>query len=120
MVNPHGDDNSDSFLFAILYAIRFQLTEKTNACKNEDNLKNDINKVDLSELFLIKDSLKLDFDILNFEQQSHWVNQILNKCNFFLKLYELKDKLQSLVKQNSNKKYSKGIIWMYYRQVQWS
>ena len=48
LVNPHGDDNSDSFLFAILYAIRFQLTGKMNACKNEDNLKNDINKVDLS------------------------------------------------------------------------
>ena len=55
--------------FAILYAICFQLTEKTNVCQNEDELKNDINKVDLSELFLIKDKLKLDFDILNFEQQ---------------------------------------------------
>ena len=41
LVNSHGDDNSDSFffLFAILYAIRFQLTEKTNACGNEDELK---------------------------------------------------------------------------------
>ena len=47
------------FFFAILYAIRFQLTEKTNACENED----DINKVDLTELFLIKDKLKLDFVI---------------------------------------------------------
>ena len=28
-----------------------------------------MNKVNLSELFLIKDKLKLDFDILNFEQQ---------------------------------------------------
>ena len=51
------------FFFAILYAIRFQLTEKTNACENKD----DINKVDLTELFLIKDKLKLDFDILNFK-----------------------------------------------------
>ena len=83
MINPHGDDNSDSFFFEILYSICFQLTEKTNACENEDELKNDINKVDLSELFLIKDKLKLDFDILNFEQQCHRVNQILKKCNFF-------------------------------------
>ena len=51
------------FFFSILYAIRFQLTEKTNSCENEDELKND-NKVDLSELFLMKDKLKLDFDIL--------------------------------------------------------
>ena len=92
MINPHGDDNSDSFFFEILYSICFQLTEKTNACENEDELKNDINKVDLSELFLIKDKLKLDFDILNFEQQYNRVNQILNKCNFFLKVYELKEK----------------------------
>ena len=67
MVNPHEDDNHDSFFFAILYAIRFQLTEKTNLRENENELKNEINKVGLSELFLIKDSLKLDFDILNFE-----------------------------------------------------
>ena len=64
LVNPHGDDNSDSgllfflFFFPILYGIRFQLTEKTNACENEDELKNNINKVDLTELFLIKDKLK--------------------------------------------------------------
>ena len=70
LVNPHWDNNSDSFffLFAILYAIHFQLNEKTNACEDEDELQNDINKVDLSESFLRKDKLKLDFDILNFEQ----------------------------------------------------
>ena len=36
---------------AILYAIRFQLTEKTNACENEGELKNDINKVDPHNYF---------------------------------------------------------------------
>ena len=79
MVNPHGDDNSHFFFFAILYAICFQLTEKTNVCQNEDELKNDINKVDLSELFLIKNSLRLDFDILKFKQQCLRVNHFLNK-----------------------------------------
>ena len=91
---------------AILYAIRFQLTEKTNACENEDELKNDINNVDLSELFLIKDSLKLDFDVLKFKQQCLRVNHFLNKCNFFLKDYELKEKFRSLVKQNPDKNIS--------------
>ena len=67
------------FFLAILYAICFQLTEKTNACENEDELKNDITKAGLSELFSIKDKLKPDFDILNFHQQCHRVNQILNK-----------------------------------------
>ena len=91
---------------AILYAIRFQLTEKTNACENEDELKNDINNVDLSELFLIKDSLKLDFDVLKFKQQCLRVNHFLNKCNFFLKDYELKEKFRSLVKRNPDKNIS--------------
>ena len=104
LVNPHRDDNSDSVFCAILYAIRLQLTEKTNACDNENELKNEMNKVDLSELFFIKDSLKLNFDILNFEQQRHPVNQILNKRNFFLKVYKLKERFQSLVKQNPDKK----------------
>ena len=53
---------------------------------------------------MIKDGLTLDFDILNFEQQCHQVNQILHKCNFFLKVYELKEKFQALVKQNPDKK----------------
>ena len=95
LVNPHRDDNSDSFFFfffVILYAIQFQLTEKTNACENEDELKNEINKVDLSELFLIKNKLKLDFDILNFEQQCHRVIQILHKGNSFLKVHKLIEK----------------------------
>ena len=83
LVSPYRDDNLDSWFFAILYAIRFQITRKTNACENEDKLKNDIDKVDLSELFLARNKLKLDFDILNFEQRCHRVNQILNKCNFF-------------------------------------
>ena len=53
---------------------------------------------------MIKNKLKLDFDILNFEQQCHQLNQILNKCNFFLKVFELKEKFRSLVKQNPDKK----------------
>ena len=103
LVSPHGDDNPDSWFFAILYAIRFQLTRKTNACENEDKLKNDINKVGLSELFLTRNKLKLDFDILNFKQRCHQVNQILNKCNFFLKVYE-KRNFDCLLKQNPDKK----------------
>ena len=97
-----------------MYEIRFRLTEKTNACKNEGELKND-----LSEFFLLKDKLKLDFHILNFEQQCHRVNQILNKCNFFLKVYELKEKFRSLIKHTIlTKKCRKGIIWLYYKQIQ--
>ena len=55
LVNAIGDSNSDSFLFfAILYGTGFQLNEKTNRYEDEDELKNDTNKVDLSKLFLIK------------------------------------------------------------------
>ena len=86
MANPHGNSNSDSFFFfAIVYEIRFQVTEKTNELKNKGELKND-----LSEFFLIKGKLKLDFHILNFEQQCHRVNQILNKCNFFSESLRIK------------------------------
>ena len=65
-------------------------------------MRTSFNKVGLSELFLIKNQLKLD--ILNFEEQCHRVNQILNKCNFSLKVYELQEKFPSLVKQNPDKK----------------
>ena len=38
LINPQGDENVDSFFYAILYAIRYTLTEKSDLCENDNKL----------------------------------------------------------------------------------
>ena len=47
--------------------------------------------------------LRLDLDILNFENQCFSVNDLLNKHGLFWRVYELRDKLRYLIKQDSEK-----------------
>ena len=35
MISPQGDENVDLFFYAILYAIRYTLTEKSDPCEND-------------------------------------------------------------------------------------
>ena len=39
LINPQGDENVDSFFYAILYAIRYNLTEKFDPCENDNEFK---------------------------------------------------------------------------------
>ena len=48
--------------------------------------------------------MRLDLDILNFEKQYFKINHILNKNNFFLRVFELKEKFCCLIKQDAEKK----------------
>ena len=48
--------------------------------------------------------LRLDLDILNFENQCLKINQLLNKNNLFLRVFELKEKFHCLIKQDSKRK----------------
>ena len=88
--NPHGLENSDSFFYSILYAIRNKLTKKVDSV-DEENLKEDVGLALFHDLFEIKSLLRLDLDILNFENQCFKVNTILSKYNMFLRVFELKD-----------------------------
>ena len=104
LINPQGENNLDSFFYSILYAIRFILTEKIDSCENDDEIKNDIGIELFEELNQIKENLKLDLDIINFENQCFQINRILNKKKMFLKVYELKEKFRALIQQTSDKK----------------
>ena len=105
MISPHGIDNPDSFFYSILYAIRFQFTQKVDFLQDEDNLKQDVGFALSEDLYEIKNSLRLDGqDVLNFESQCFQVNSILSRHNMFLRVFELKDKFRYLIKQNSEQK----------------
>ena len=83
LINPQGDENIDSYFYAILYAIRYTLTEKSDPCENDYELQNDIKLDGIPEIFLLKENMRLDLDILTFENRCHPINHILNKNNLF-------------------------------------
>ena len=51
-------------------------------CTNEDELRLDVTAEIFDEIYPLKENMKLDLDILNFEKQFFQINHILNKNNF--------------------------------------
>ena len=100
LINPRGLNNDDSFFYSILFAIRYQLSGKVEPCDDEQ-LKIEIFDV----IYPLKCMMKLNLDILHFENQCLKINQILNKDNPFLRIFEFKEKFRCLIKQDSEKKY---------------
>ena len=78
LINPQGFNNKDSFFYSILFAIRHQLTNKFDVVDDEQ-IKADIGVAIFDEIYLLKNILKLDLNILNFENLCLKINQILNK-----------------------------------------
>ena len=103
LIIPQGLENPYSFFYSILYAIRNKKTDKFGSIDDE-NLKIDVGLALSHDLFEIKSLLRLDVDVLNFENQCFKINTILNKYDMFLRVFELKDKFRYLFKQNSEKK----------------
>ena len=82
MINPQGSNNEDSFFYSILYTVRYFLTQKIEPCTNEDELRLDVTAKIFDEIYPLKENMRLDLDILNFEKQCFQINHILNKNNF--------------------------------------
>ena len=62
--------------------------------------------------------MRLDLDILNFQNQCLKINQILNKNNLLLSIFELKEKCRCLIKQDSEEKKSyQRSLSMYHQKV---
>ena len=85
LVNPQGLYNVDSFFYAILFTIRYQLSGKVEPCDDEQ-FKIDIGAEIFDEIYPLKSLMKLNLDILHFENQCIKINQILNKNNLFLRI----------------------------------
>ena len=103
LIDPQGLNNDDFFFYSILFAIRYQLSGKVEPCDDEQ-LKIDIGAEIFDEIYPLKSMMKLNLDILHFENQCLKINQILNKNNLFLHIFELKEKFRCLIKQDSEKK----------------
>ena len=86
-----------------MFAIRYRLSGKVEPCDDEQ-LKIDIGAEIFDEIYPLKSLMKLNLDILHFENQCLKIYQILNKNNLFLRIFELKEKFHCLIKQDSEKK----------------
>ena len=109
MVNSQGWNDIDSFFYSILYTLRDQLTQKI-----DNELKEDVGAEISDEIYLLKEIMRLDLDILNFENQCFQINRILNKNNFFLRVFELKEKFRALIKQDPKKKRNQRSFIMHF------
>ena len=94
----------NSFYSALLYAIRFCKTKKSDLCE-ENELKNEIgldlfSKLESKKDMCILNLIKRDFDYMCFD-----LNEILIEDNMFLRVYELKDKFRYLFHENIKSKH---------------
>ena len=80
------------------------MTNKFDSCDQDDKIKEDIGAEIFDKLNQLKESLRLDLDILNFENQCFQINHILNKNKLFLKVFELKENFRALIQQKHDKK----------------
>ena len=104
LLSPQGGDNLDSTFYAILYALRYNQNNKADPCSDDSELRSDVIPEFFDKISNLRDKLKLDLDILNFENQCFQINRILMKSHLLLRVYEIKDKFRYLIKEDSQKK----------------
>ena len=66
---PHRLNNKDSLFYSILYTVRYFLTQKFEPRTDEDELRLDVTAEIFDEIYPLKESMRLDLDVLNFEKQ---------------------------------------------------
>ena len=103
--NPvENQTKENSFYLALLYAIRFLKTKKSDLCEEEEELKNQIG-IDLySNIEEKKESCVLDLIKRNFDTMCFDLNKILIRHKFFLRVFQLNDKFRYLFHENHEKK----------------
>ena len=95
--------NTDNpFFDSILYGVMFKISEGKIL---ENNKVNDVlGKNFYEELLEIKDDIQLDKILFEYFGRCFLVNIVLGKYNFFLKVFEKRDKFRFLIKKKFNVK----------------
>ena len=97
---PEEETEHNNFVKVILYAIRFDKQNKTDICD-----KNDFKKVIDENLIDQLDEEKYEFilDLQKFNNNSYEINYVLSKCNYFLRVFQLKNKFRYLTMKEPKK-----------------
>ena len=95
-----GENNYNSFVNTIFFAIRFIVEQKTDLC-NSAELKESVD----NNLFiqLIQEKFNIILDYQKFHNHCHEVNMLLAKQGYFLRVFELKNKFCHLALKNPKK-----------------
>ena len=102
--NPvENQTRENSFYLTLLYAIRFLKNKKSDQC-DENEIENEIGADLYSKIKEKKDNLILDLNKRHFDEMCFDINEILLEENFFLRVYELKDKFRYLFHEDHTKK----------------
>ena len=98
--NDVDQNDYNSFINAIFFAIRYDLEHKTELCSVYE-LKESID----NNLFVQSNQKKFDIvlDYQKFNSECHEINLLLAKYGYFLRVFELKDKFRHLTLKNPNK-----------------
>ena len=95
--NDDDENNYNSFVRAILFAIIFNVEHKTDLCSSTE-LKELIDNNLFTQLNQEKFNIILDYQ--KFNNQCHEVNMLLAKHGYFLRVFELKNKFRHLALKN--------------------
>ena len=99
-VTPNdGEEETSSFVYAILFALRFDISEKFEVC-TANELQETIGSGLFLKLFENKDKFKLELDNHKFNLQGMEINDILADSSNFLRVYELRKKFGHLSLKN--------------------
>ena len=96
--NDDDENNYNSFVNALFFAIRFNIEQKTDL-RSADELN------ELVDLFteVNQEKFNIILDYQKFNNQCHEVNMLLAKHRYFLRVFELKDKFRHLPLRHSKK-----------------
>ena len=111
MDNDDDENNYNSLVNTIFFAIRFNVEQKTDL-RSLAELKESVDNNLFIQLNQEKFNIILDYQ--KFNNQCHQVNMLLAKHGYFLRVFELKNKFRHLVlknpkKQNSIRQFSSSI-----------
>ena len=97
------DEDLNSFINAILFALRFNISQKSNVC-DEAELK----VCESEKVFFRLDKDKYKIDNQKFNTQCIEVNQMLSEHGYFMRVFELKNKFRQLIFKNATNRISLG------------
>ena len=98
---PSRDEKSEnnSFVYAILFALRFNVSDKIDVC-DEEEIQETIENQLFLKLFENRDRFKLDLDNRKFNLDSIEIKEILGNSSYFLKVFELRKQFRHLTLKN--------------------
>ena len=94
-LHPNREEKTiNSFVYTILFALRFDVSEKLDVC-TENELQETIGSGLFLKLFDNKDRFTLELDNHKFNLQCMEINDILADSSYFVRVYELKKSLDT-------------------------